>query len=74
MLSTTGTAFATRHPNVLEPTVVAGIERFTNAGLVIRSTTKVRLGSHGQVARDLREEILTAFVESGLKTPIATAA
>jgi small conductance mechanosensitive channel len=69
-----GAEFATKHPDVLEPTVISGIERFTSSGLVIRTTTKVRPGTHGQVARDLRQAILTAFVANGLNVPAASAA
>jgi small conductance mechanosensitive channel len=74
VLSDIGAEFATDHQDVLEPTVVSGVERFTGSGIVIRTTTKVRPGTHGQVARDLRQAILTAFAAKGLKMPTATAA
>ena len=73
VLTGIGSEFATDHQDVLEPTVVSGVERFTGSGIVIRTTTKVRPGTHGQVARDLRQAILTAFATKGLKMPTATA-
>jgi small conductance mechanosensitive channel len=43
VLTGIGSEFATDHQDVLEPTVVSGVERFTGSGIVIRTTTKVGL-------------------------------
>ncbi len=47
--------------DVLEPPQVQGVEAFAESGMILRTVTKVRAGSHRQVERDLRRQIKKTF-------------
>ena len=55
--------------NVLEATDVRGLENFGESELLIRTLTKVKPGTHRQVARDLRKMIKEAFDHEGIEIP-----
>ena len=66
-LNAVGARFAAEHPDVLETMAIKGVEHFSKSGLVLRTTTKVRPGSHGQVSRDLRQAVLQSLREAGIR-------
>ncbi len=57
-LETAGERLRAAQPDVLERTVVEGVEKLEGAGLSLRTKTKVRPGTHGQVAREYRRLLL----------------
>jgi small-conductance mechanosensitive channel len=57
-LETAGERLRSEQPDVLERTVVEGLEKLEGTGLTLRTKTKVRPGSHGQVAREYRRLLL----------------
>jgi moderate conductance mechanosensitive channel len=56
-------------PRVLEPTEVRGLDRFGASELVIRTVTRVKPGTHGDVARELRKLIVERFRTEGIEIP-----
>jgi small conductance mechanosensitive channel len=54
--------------DMLEPTIVQGIEEFGDGTLTLRTLTRVRPGQHQQVARELRRELKRAFDRVGVAT------
>jgi small conductance mechanosensitive channel len=67
LIRSVGDRFAEEHADVLEPTAINGVEQFSKSGLQVRTTTKVKPGTHGQVARDLRLAIFEAFRAASLR-------
>lgn len=57
--------------DVLEPTVVKGLDVFAESELTYRTVTKVRPGTHLAVARQLRRLIKDVFDERGVEIPYA---
>ena len=66
-----GQALAQSHPDVLEPTVVQGLDGFGESDLLIRTATRVKPGRHKPVERALRKEIKQAFEARGIDIPYA---
>jgi small conductance mechanosensitive channel len=58
-----------QHPHVIEPTEVRGVEKLGSSEVIIRTTTRVKPGTHGQVARDFRKRIIEAFKRAGIEIP-----
>ena len=69
LLSSLGQRLKETHPSVLEPTEVRGLEKLGASELIIRTTTRVKPGTHGQVARDFRKQIVEAFKREGIEIP-----
>ena len=69
LLTTLGAQLHGSHPSVLEPTEVRGVEKLGASELIIRTTTRVKPGTHGQVARDFRKLVLEAFKREGIEIP-----
>jgi moderate conductance mechanosensitive channel len=69
LLADLGRQLKEEHPSVLEPTEVRGVEKLGPSELVIRTTTRVKPGTHGQVARDFRKRIIEAFRREGIEIP-----
>lgn len=57
----TGATLQVASADVLEATEVQGIEEFEEDAVRVRTITRVRPGTHLQVARDLRTRLHTAF-------------
>lgn len=66
VIDITGRGLDTASEDVLEPTVVQGIEEFGDDLMVIRTMTRVKPGKHQQVARELRRVLKQAFDEAGI--------
>jgi small conductance mechanosensitive channel len=56
-------------PYVLEVTEIRGVEKLGANEVVIRTTTRVKPGTHGQVARDFRKRIIEAFKRERIEMP-----
>jgi moderate conductance mechanosensitive channel len=69
LLTEFGQELKEKHPHVLEPTEVRGIDKLGPSEIVIRTTTRVKPGTHGQVARDFRKRILEEFRRNGIEIP-----
>lgn len=69
LLARIGDEFKEAHRSVLESTEVRGVEKFGPSELIIRTTTRVKPGTHGQVARELRKRIVEVFREEGIEIP-----
>jgi moderate conductance mechanosensitive channel len=69
VLAELGRELKEQHPSVLEPTEVRGVEKLGPSELIIRTTTRVKPGTHGQVARDFRKRIIEAFRREGIEIP-----
>lgn len=54
------------YSEVLEPTLVEGVEKFGESELVIRTITKVKPGKHYRIERMLRKAIKYAFDREGI--------
>jgi len=57
--------------DILETTLVQGLENFGESELLIRTITKVKPGCHIQVARDLRKIIKEDFDKEDIEIPFA---
>ncbi len=60
-----------RLEDVLEPTIVQGIEEFGAEGILVRTITRVQPGRHEQSARDLRLLIKEAFERENIARAVA---
>ena len=69
LLAELGRELQEQHPSVLEPTEVRGVEKLGPSEIIIRTTTRVKPGTHGQVARDFRKRIIEAFKREGIEIP-----
>ncbi|CAA9224516.1 MAG: Potassium efflux system KefA protein / Small-conductance mechanosensitive channel [uncultured Chthoniobacterales bacterium] len=69
LLAELGRELNEQHPSVLEPTEVRGVEKLGPSEVIIRTTTRVKPGTHGQVARDFRKRIIEAFKREGIEIP-----
>ncbi|NTU82386.1 MAG: mechanosensitive ion channel family protein [Chloroflexales bacterium] len=67
-----------RFEEVLEPTLIQGIEEFGNDTVLIRTLTRVKPGCHQQMSRELRLMIKLAFEREGIamdpEPPVVVAA
>jgi small conductance mechanosensitive channel len=70
-LKKAGEELKDKNPDVLEPTVVQGMEDFAESALIIRTTTRVRPGRHLEVSREFRKMIKEAFDREGIEIPFA---
>ncbi len=61
VIRTTGAELDVASEDVLEPTEVQGVEEFEQDAVRVRTITRVRPGTHLQVARELRTRLHTAF-------------
>jgi small conductance mechanosensitive channel len=66
VIEVTGRVLNDANDDMLEATIVQGIEEFGDDVLVLRTLTRVRPGKHQQVARELRRAIKQAFDEAGI--------
>ncbi|MCK5706864.1 MAG: mechanosensitive ion channel family protein [Candidatus Aureabacteria bacterium] len=71
ILHGSGIKLKNANPNILEKTIVQGLENFGESELLIRTITKVKPGCHMQVARDLRKIIKEDFDKAGIEIPFA---
>ena len=71
VLDQVGKEIKEKDPDVLEPTVVRGLQNFGESELLIRTITKVKPGQHRQVQRDLRKMVKEAFDREGIEIPYA---
>ncbi|MEA3494052.1 MAG: mechanosensitive ion channel family protein [Candidatus Margulisiibacteriota bacterium] len=71
VLRKTGEKLKEKNPDVIEPTVVQGLDNFGESELTIRTTTRVKPGRHLEVARDYRKMIKEAFDLEGIEIPFA---
>jgi small conductance mechanosensitive channel len=71
VLDQVGKEIKDKDPDVLEPTVVRGLQNFGESELLIRTITKVKPGQHRQVQRDLRKMVKEAFDREGIEIPYA---
>nr|WP_275994392.1 mechanosensitive ion channel family protein [Argonema antarcticum] len=55
--------------DVLEPTLVDGVEKFDEYNLLIRTITKVKPGTHNKIQRLLRKLIKDLFDREGIEIP-----
>jgi small conductance mechanosensitive channel len=61
------------YPDVLEATVLEGIEEFGPTGMVVRTITKTKAGCHEQATRDVRALFKAAFDRAGISlAPVTT--
>jgi small conductance mechanosensitive channel len=61
IIRTTGKELDQTYSDVLEPTIVQGVETFSDDAIVIRTITRVKPGRHEQMARELRNLIRKTF-------------
>jgi small conductance mechanosensitive channel len=59
--------------DVLEPTLVDGVESLGESHLLLRTLTKVKPGKHIHIQRLLRKIYMDTFLEEGILIPAATA-
>jgi small conductance mechanosensitive channel len=71
VLEQVGKEIKEKYSDVLEPTVVRGLQNFGESELLIRTITKVKPGQHRQVQRDLRKMVKEAFDREGIEIPYA---
>jgi small conductance mechanosensitive channel len=71
VLEQVGKELKEKDHDVLEPTVVRGLQNFGESELLIRTITKVKPGQHRQVQRDLRKMVKEAFDREGIEIPYA---
>ena len=69
IIESIGLQLKENHPEVLEPTIVEGLEDFGNFQLLVRTITKVKPGKHLQIQRQLRQMIKEAFEREGIQIP-----
>ena len=69
LLAELGRELHEQHASVIEPTEVRGVEKLGPSELIIRTTTRVKPGTHGQVARDFRKRIIEAFRRESIEIP-----
>jgi small conductance mechanosensitive channel len=69
LLAQLGRELKEQHPSVIEPTEVRGVEKLGTSEVMIRTTTRVKPGTHGQVARDFRKRIIEAFKREKIEIP-----
>ena len=67
LLEEVGSTLNSQTVDVLEPTQVQGVERFTGEGPILRTVTRVKPGRHQQVARIYRRLVKEKFDEIGIK-------
>lgn len=58
-------------PDVLEPTIVDGLEEFGDFQLLVRTITKVKPGKHLPMQGQIRKLIKEAFEREGIEIPFA---
>jgi moderate conductance mechanosensitive channel len=71
VIDTVGKKLKEINEDVLEATIVNGLDNFGESDLVIRTTTKVKPGKHIVVQRLLRKMIKEAFDQEGIEIPFA---
>jgi moderate conductance mechanosensitive channel len=71
VIDTVGKKLKEISEDVLEATIVNGLDDFGESDLVIRTTTKVKPGKHIAVQRLLRKMIKEAFDQEGIEIPFA---
>ncbi len=69
IIESIGLLLKENNPNVLEPTIVEGLEEFGNFHLLVRTITKVKPGKHLQIQRRIRQMIKEAFEREGIQIP-----
>ncbi|MBO9997823.1 MAG: mechanosensitive ion channel family protein [Cyanobacteria bacterium SID2] len=69
VLKEVGQQFQQENENVLEATIVDGLNDFGASDLVIRTRTKVKPGTHLSTQRHLRKLIKQAFDRAGIEIP-----
>jgi small-conductance mechanosensitive channel len=67
VIAETGRALDLQFAEVLQPTVIQGIEEFSEGKVVVRTLTRVKPGCHQQMARELRRMIKAAFDQAAIK-------
>ncbi|MDP5018180.1 MAG: mechanosensitive ion channel family protein, partial [Dolichospermum sp.] len=61
----------TNDPDVLEPTLVDGVESMGASNLLLRTLTKVKPGKHIQIQRILRKMFMDTLLMEGILLPAA---
>jgi small conductance mechanosensitive channel len=67
LIEETGRRVDAQYEDVLEPTVVQGVEEFGDGKVHIRTLTRVKPGRHQQMARELRGSVKVAFDQAGIE-------
>jgi moderate conductance mechanosensitive channel len=67
LIAETGRRVDEQYEDVLEATVVQGIEEFADGKIHIRTLTRVKPGRHQQMARELRGFVKQAFDQAGIE-------
>lgn len=68
VIAETGRQLDNANEDMLEPTLVQGIEEFGDGTLTLRTLTRVKPGRHQQVARELRRALKLSFDRAGVAT------
>lgn len=71
VLGEAGVKLKQKNPDVVEPTVVQGLDEFGESQLTVRTKTRVKPGRHLEVARDYRKLIKESFDKAGIEIPFA---
>lgn len=71
VLGEAGVKLKEKNPDVVEPTVVQGLDEFGESQLTVRTKTRVKPGCHLEVARDYRKMIKESFDKAGIEIPFA---
>lgn len=64
-----GQELNTNDPDILEPTLIDGVESIGESNLLLRTLTKVKPGKHLHIQRILRKLYLDKFREEGILLP-----
>ena len=64
-----GQQLKTNDPDVLEPTLVDGVESMGESNLLLRTLTKVKPGKHIQIQRSLRKMFMDTLLMEGILLP-----
>ncbi|WP_193198171.1 mechanosensitive ion channel family protein [Nostoc sp. MG11] len=65
-----GEQLKVNYPDVLEPTLIDGVESLGESNLLLRTLTKVKPGKHLQIQRVLRKIFTDALVREGITIPL----
>jgi len=71
VLAQVGEVIMQESQDVLEPTLVQGLENFGESDMLIRTLTRVKPGRHRDVTRRLRKLVKDAFDQEGIEIPFA---
>jgi small-conductance mechanosensitive channel len=64
-----GKTYAEEDTNVLEPTIVQGVEDIDSSEIIIKTQTKVKPGTHLSVSRGLKRQLTDGLKKAGIEIP-----